>query len=985
MRLILSVALVLLGLTLPARADFNDGWQAYQKGDYITAFREWYPLAEAGDAVAQFNIGLMYRKGRGVDRDDAEAARWYRKSADQGDQDAQFNLAYLYDEGIGVPLDDAEAVRWYRRSAEQGNVDAQFNLAYMYEDGEGVPQSYAEAARWYQKGAVQGHAKSQLNLGLLYDEGNGVPLDDAKAAELYRLAAKQGNKNAQRNLGLMYKHGEGVSKNHVRAYFWFGVSAAQGNDKAIEQRNEMAGNLTSARTRDLDDRIQRWTTGNGYDDLEATTVATTPPPPPGATFADGWKAYESEDFPTAFRIWLPLAEGGEVTAQFNIGLMYRKGRGVTQNDSEAARWYRRAADQGDNDAQFTLASMYEDGEGVAQSYAEAARWYRMAADQGHAKSQLNLGILYDEGNGVPLDDAEAVRLYRLAAEQDNVKAQFNLGLMYAHGEGVAEDDAEALKWYRRAAEQGHVKAQYSVGFFYDEGQGTAEDDVEAARWYTMAADAGDPKAQINLGLLYDLGHGVAMNDETAVAWYRKSADQGNEKAQFNLALMYDNGEGVGKSHQRAVEWYRQSAKQGYGNAQYELALKYKKGEGVPQDYNQAYFWFGLSAEQGHDAAVKQRKEVAANLNSLRVRRLDGYIKRWQRGNVYDDFAIGTASVSRTTVPSTTTSRPAVPRVSRDVVMAVQKRLNDLGFNPGPVDGVSGSKTRDAVRAFQRLAGLPVSGIVSEGLIQDLNSEMEETRSATTRPQNAARQPTQLRASIPTDVDFGTYYALVIGNDRYQSLPKLRTAVNDARAMSRLLKKAYGFDVTLLVDVTRADILTALADLRGRLTEDDNLLIYYAGHGWLDEEADEGYWLPVDADEQNPVNWVSNASISSALKAIRSRHVLVVADSCYSGKLARGVRIQPKTTDRLRRTVSKRSRSVIASGGLEPVDDGSGRHSVFAEKLLDVLNDNAGVLQATELFAKIKRPVMLNADQTPVYADIRKAGHEQGGDFLFVRR
>ncbi len=759
MRLILSVVLVLLGLAIPARADSDDGWKAYQKGDYITAFREWYPLAEAGDAIAQFNIGLMFRNGKGVERDDAEAALWYRRAADQGDQDAQFNLAYMYDEGLGVPLDDAEAIRWYRRAAEQGNVDAQFNLAYMYEDGEGVQQNYAEAARWYGKGAAQGHAKSQLNLGLLYDEGNGVPLDDTKAVELYRLAADQGNMNAQRNLGLMYDHGE----------------------------------------------------------------------------------------------------------------------------------------------------------------------------------------------------------------------------------GVPENDAEAVRWYRAAAEQGFDKAQYSLAYMYDEGLGVPEDDAEAAKWYRLAADQGYAKAQLNLGLLYDLGHGVAMDDATAIAWYRKAAEQGNEKAEFNLALMYDNGEGVGKDHGTAVQWYLKSAKQGYGDAQYNLALKYKKGEGVPRDHDRAYFWFGLSAEQGDDDAAKQRSEVAKNLNELRIRRLDGYIKRWQRGNVYGDFAIRTAAMPRTTAPSAATSRPAVPRISRDLVMAVQKRLVDLGFNPGPVDGVAGGKTRDAVRAFQRLAGLPLSGIISEGLIEDLNREMEEIRSASTRQQKASRQPTRLRASIPTDVDFGAYHALVIGNNRYQSLPALRTAVNDARAMSRLLKRSYGFEVTLLIDVTRADILTALADLRGRLTEDDNLLIYYAGHGWLDEEADEGYWLPVDADGENPVNWLSNASVSSAVKAIRSRHVLVVADSCYSGKLARGVRIRPNTTDRLRRIVSKRSRSVIASGGLEPVDDGSGDHSVFAGKLLDVLSDNAGILPATELFAKIKRPVMLNADQTPVYADIRKAGHEQGGDFLFVRR
>jgi len=236
------------------------------------------------------------------------------------------------------------------------------------------------------------------------------------------------------------------------------------------------------------------------------------------------------------------------------------------------------------------------------------------------------------------------------------------------------------------------------------------------------------------------------------------------------------------------------------------------------------------------------------------------------------------------------------------------------------------------------------------------------------------------------IDFGRYFSLVIGNNNYRTLPKLKTAKNDAQVVAGTLKRNYGFNVELLIDATRSDILLALNKLRRKLTKRDNLLIYYAGHGWLDKEADEGYWLPTDAEEDNTVNWVSNSYITATLRAIEAKHVLIVADSCYSGKLGRGLHIRNITPSYLARISAKKARSAISSGGLEPVIDsgGEGRHSVFASVFLSALRENKGVMDGTQLFLKIRRPVMLNADQTPEYSDIRKAGHD-GGDFLFVRR
>jgi len=173
-----------------------------------------------------------------------------------------------------------------------------------------------------------------------------------------------------------------------------------------------------------------------------------------------------------------------------------------------------------------------------------------------------------------------------------------------------------------------------------------------------------------------------------------------------------------------------------------------------------------------------------------------------------------------------------------------------------------------------------------------------------------------------DLALGNYHALVIGNNDYGDMPNLKTAVADAEAISEVLEDRYGFTVTKLINATRFDVISAMSELRGKLSYDTNLLIYYAGHGIVDPVTDRGYWLPVDAHQSNPANWVSNDDITDMLKAIPARHILAIADSCYSGTLVPAAPADFDTwqdrRDWLKRIVEKRSRTALASGGLEPV-------------------------------------------------------------------
>ena len=243
----------------------------------------------------------------------------------------------------------------------------------------------------------------------------------------------------------------------------------------------------------------------------------------------------------------------------------------------------------------------------------------------------------------------------------------------------------------------------------------------------------------------------------------------------------------------------------------------------------------------------------------------------------------------------------------------------------------------------------------------------------------------LRKPHITKVNYGNYHALVIGNADYQDLPKLHTAVVDAEAVAKILDEEYGFRVKVLTDVTREDMIDAFDILREELGENDNLLVYYAGHGWLDEASSRGYWQPVNAQINRRSQWMSNATLTDSLKALKAKHVMVVADSCYSGVLTRSIKVPDRTIDYIERMASRRARVVLTSGGLEPVmDSDGGKHSVFAEQFLKVLKNNTGVLDGTQLFEQVRRPVVLAAPQTPQYSDIRFSGHD-GGDFLFVRK
>jgi TPR repeat protein len=173
-----------LGLAAPVVAGpFEDGLAAHKRGDYATTLRLWRPLADQGDAQAQFNLGVIYAKGQGVPQDYVEAMNWYRKAADQANAQAQFNLGVIYAKGQGVPQDYVEAMKWFHKAADQGDAQAQSNLGFMYAKGQGVPEDYVRAHMWFNLSAAHGNKVAAKNRDLL-----ALSMTPAQKAEAQKLA-----------------------------------------------------------------------------------------------------------------------------------------------------------------------------------------------------------------------------------------------------------------------------------------------------------------------------------------------------------------------------------------------------------------------------------------------------------------------------------------------------------------------------------------------------------------------------------------------------------------------------------------------------------------------------------------------------------------------------------------------------------------------------------------------------------------------------
>ncbi len=242
---------------------------------------------------------------------------------------------------------------------------------------------------------------------------------------------------------------------------------------------------------------------------------------------------------------------------------------------------------------------------------------------------------------------------------------------------------------------------------------------------------------------------------------------------------------------------------------------------------------------------------------------------------------------------------------------------------------------------------------------------------------------------------GELWLLTIGIDSYQNWNRLKTAVNDARAVRDILLQRYNLDRSRVLELyneqaTRKNIIAAFRGLTRKIKSDDSLIVFYAGHGHIDSITKEGSWIPVESGTDDPSAWLSNHEVKNYLKidAIKARHVLLISDSCFSGDFFRNSRgnspFSREISDAaLKKAYFRTSRQAITSGGLEPVaDSGFSGNSVFSHFLVSSLAANEKpYLTPGELFSEVRAGVGKNAEQLPQFGDLHGVGSQEGGELL----
>jgi hypothetical protein len=244
--------------------------------------------------------------------------------------------------------------------------------------------------------------------------------------------------------------------------------------------------------------------------------------------------------------------------------------------------------------------------------------------------------------------------------------------------------------------------------------------------------------------------------------------------------------------------------------------------------------------------------------------------------------------------------------------------------------------------------------------------------------NQTNQSNELKA--------GKYYALIIGNNTYQdpSILTLNEPINDATKLYNALTIEYTFEpknVTFLKNASYIQMIEEFDKLSSKIMPNDNLLVFYAGHGWWDETKNLGYWLPCDAKKSNTAFWIPNSRITDYMSSINSKHTLLIADACFGGSIFKTRSAFADAQLAINKLYELPSKKAMTSGNLKEVPD----RSVFLQFLVKRLQDNKEkYLSSDMLFASFRQAVLNNSPTEPQYGTIQNAGDE-GGEFIFIRR
>ena len=751
-------------------------------------------------------------------------------------------------------------------------------------------------------------------------------------------------------------------------------------------------------------------------------------------------AYDRADYATSLRVWQPLAERGDAQAQVYVGEIYEKGLGVAPDYTQAVAWYEKAAKQGNVLAMNHAAYLYEQGLGVPKDPVRALNLYRNAAGitTDDLTFESNVRAVREEAK--TQIDALTAQLNERDRNAEELEQQLDetremLTKQRANVARTQRELSEALGKASQARKSASVGADpheieaLNAQIKDREQKLTAASDQVTKLESALHAQSGTLQTQLANAERED----AALRQQLGMAQTQATSEKSQlaaaqAKAQFMSQTISDlRGEAKvmegalrsaqdqsrrGDASQNATENARNAVLQSRV-AEQQIQLERQKAVITNLNGHKA----ALDAEIGRlesaisKAKLQSQSDAKANQQQAASAAANASAEQSQFANLQNELMRKTLALNELTAKLDADNR----QIEADKV-----QLRDSAAKLGGMDA-------QVRRMNSRLAEHEADNAAQKAQIASLQSTMIQDRKAVEDYKKQLRAATQPSPALvaesragPTiaassklpdvgssmDLPLGQNYALIIANSEYKNFPKLGSVAKDAQDVEHVLIDRYGFKghTRVFYNATRAQMMNAVYEMTKVVGKGDNLLIYFAGHGALDESTSRGYWLPVDAENgASKINWISSRDMTEMVATMSDvRHILIVADSCYSGAMIRdsNVRLVSKDTgvtgqQKMMRLMARMpSRTVLTSGGNEPVlDSGSDGNSIFAREFIETLSRNIHIMTGSALYGSIFDPVQKAAmrvgamtgkvlSQSPRYSMLADAGH-MNGEFFFV--
>jgi hypothetical protein len=904
-------------------------------------------------------VNCEIRGGEYVSYDRADyrtALNVWLESAKAGDANSQVYVGEIYEKGLGTVPDYTQAAAWYRKAANQGNSRGAINLGYLYEKGLGVEQDTIAALNWYRK--ASGLDDDDLQFASTIEAANEEQLGQLRE-ELTQSQTELASLRARLRTKEQQLHREQTALDSTE-------QSLDALKQELERRKSLTGHPDSDQLSELQKRMLEQQASVDRQRAENETLK--------ARLEQQRDLNNQEQQASAQQLKRDLAQQNAELDKLRAEL------GGSRQQLAAAEQQLRE----------TRSQLTAEQDKTRQAYQELAS---ITSEKQTAVQQLQSEIKSRER------DIEQLRA-RLTSETENsgtltqtLQQEFEqqqAGLL-----ALQEEYDNATRQLALTREQlNDLNSQLK-----------SEQDMTRKVQQQLASTTVE-KQDLVLQLEREIKQKETDMEQLQRVLKRELEQAGSHEQALQQELTQQRQEtaSLSQQYQRSQENLA-AAESSLESLKVQLAEEQSKSRRVSKaladstDANQAEIKrLEAEIEQREAELVSQRGQIA-ELQSETARYKASLESARAAGNtvalqgptieILDPPVTLTRGLPSVQLRSAMKERTIIGKVTAPSGL-LTLTVNDLSQTPDEFGVFNASIPVDDTQTLVKVVAVDKQG-KSAAVKFELIPKLRLASASKPRPERLT--PAQSLRRYP--VDFGNYYALIIGNNNYTNFPNLNSAVNDAQMADRILREKYGFKTELLIDADRYSVLSALNSIREKLTEDDNLLIYYAGHGELDKVNQRGHWLPVDAEPNSTANWISNVDITDILNAISARHVMVVADSCYSGTMTRSAlaRLDSGMEDETRlkwfKVMAKtRSRSVLTSGGLKPVlDSGSGNHSVFANAFFKVLNENNDVMEGYKVYRQVSEQVKAtaakyNLEQIPQYAPILHGGHE-AGEFFFV--